>query len=400
MSTYTYKARTSTGALREGNIIADSADSARSKLQRQSLRVFFIEEDKEKIWKEGTVHIQSIELMMMTRQLSTMVKAGVPILTAVKSLQKQIGNPGLADVLKKVELLISGGKTLSQALSAYPEIFNDLYVNVVIAGEAGGVLPEVLQRLATLIERDHEIMTEVKGALRYPTYVTLALVGAFLFLVNIVVPKFTTMFLRFKLDLPIPTRILIFLSTTMKSYWWAYLLGGIALYLGFHSFKKSSYGANLLARIQLKLPVVGELIIKFNMARFANLMSTLIRSGVPVLNCIDIIKKTVTNQVIEAEFLKVRSRIESGAPIHEYMEESPVFPAMLTQMVQIGEESGSLDEMLATVADHFEMETRYTVKALTSLIEPLMTVVMGIMVLGLALGIFMPMWEMTKATKG
>jgi type II secretory pathway component PulF len=208
------------------------------------------------------------------------------------------------------------------------------------------------------------------------------------------------MFGRFRMDLPLPTKILIFLSNTMKAYWWGYLIGAAALFWGFRAFKKSAYGSLLLARLQLKLPIVGELVIKFNMARFANLMSTLIRSGVPVLNCIEIIKKTIDNQVIEAEFGKIKARVESGAPIHQYMQESSIFPPMLTQMVQIGEESGSLDEMLSTVASHFEMETRYTVKSLTGLIEPMMTVVTGIMVLGLALGIFLPMWDMTKMTRG
>jgi type II secretory pathway component PulF len=400
MATFKYKGRTATGAAKEASVEAGSLEAARRILKRQGIRVTALEEATQKESVDPhKAKVKPLEIMMFTRQLATMIKAGVPILTSVRSIRQQVESATLAAILERVDNSITGGKPLSQALTGYPNAFTELYVNIVIAGEIGGVLPEVLTRLANLIERDHEITSEVKGALRYPTYVTVALVGAFVFLINFVVPKFSAMFKKFDLDLPLPTRILMAISDSMQAYWFVYSVSAISIFIAWRYFKKSTLGKSLLDRLVLKLPIVGKVTLKYSMARFASLMSTLIRSGVPALNCLDIVRKTMENTVIEKEFQKVRNRVESGSPIHDYMKESPVIPPLMTNMIKIGEDSGSLESMLDTIAEHYEMETRYAVKTLTGLIEPVMTVVTGCMVLTLALAIFMPMWDMMKAAR-
>ncbi|MCK5708414.1 MAG: type II secretion system F family protein [Candidatus Aureabacteria bacterium] len=347
----------------------------------------------------GKAKIKPMMLMMMTRQLATLLKAGVPILTSVHSLVTQTEDEALQKVLHNVELGIQNGLSLSKSLATQKGIFSDLYVNIVFAGESGGALPEILTRLADLIERDNKIAAEVKSAFRYPFIVLGALVCAFIFLVNFVVPKFTAMFKQFRLELPLPTRVLITISELMGAYWGWMILITVSLIFAFVKFKKTDTGKRLIDIIFLKLPVMGTLTIKFSMARFASLLSTLIKSGVPIVSCLKIVKNTIENSMIKKDIEIMIKRVESGEGIYTTMKESPYFPTLMANMVEIGEKSGSIDEMLNMISDHYEMETHYAVKALTSMIEPVMTICAGSMILGVALAIFVPMWDIVKAAR-
>ena len=401
MAKFSYTGRDRAGKPVSGVVDAGNKNAASSSLRARGIVVTKIDKSTGggiNLFK-GKVKIPPMLLMMMTRQLSTLLRAGVPIVTSIHSLTTQMEDEGLRDVLQSVENGIQNGLSLSKSLQAQKGVFNDLYVNIVFAGESGGVLPEVLSRLADLIERDEKIRAEVKGALRYPFIVVGALIAAFLFLVNFVVPKFADMFKQFKIDLPLPTKVLIFLSDFMDKYWIGMLVATVALAYGFFRFKRTAGGKRLLDSLALKLPVMGPLIIKFSMTRFSSLLSTLIRSGVPIVSCLKIVRNTIENTIVKEDVEIIIKRVESGEGIYLTMQESVVFPMLMANMVEIGEKSGAIDEMLVMIAEHYEMETHYAVKGMTALIEPVMTVCTGSMVLGLALAIFVPMWDIVKAAR-
>lgn len=401
MATFMYKVKSRDGRILENSIEAETVDIARRKLIQKGMKVLSIEVGQaQSLNIGGSKKVKPMDIMMMTKQLATLLKAGVPILTSIQTLAKQIEHPTLLEAIKKIDRAISGGLPLSKALSEHPKIFDDMYTNVVIAGEVGGVLPEVLAKLADLIEKDNEISSEVRSALRYPGFVVMGLIGAFLFLINFVVPRFADLFSRFEMELPVPTQILIWIAKSLREYYALYALVLAGIFFGFKAFKKTPGGKRFIDGLLLRLPVIGPLTLKFCMTRFAYLMATLIKSGVPAVNCLDIVRKTINNKIIEEEFIKVRKSVESGSPIHDYMAKSKIFPPLLSNMIEIGEESGALEEMLSTVGSHYEMETRYSVKSLTGMIEPIMTILTGAMVLTMALAIFMPMWDMMKIARG
>jgi type II secretory pathway component PulF len=382
-----------------GQLEAKNRTAAISLLRTKGISAANIEQVSSGGFFKPKVRIKPMLLMMMTRQLATLLKAGVPIVNSIKSLASQMESEDLRKVMQGVEQGIQNGLSLSRSLQAQKGVFSELYVNIVFAGESGGVLPEVLLRLADLIEKDEKIKSEVKSALRYPAFVVGALVLAFLFLVNFVVPNFAKMFKQFQIDLPLPTKVLIAMSDFMGKYWMWMLGAAVVLVFVFVKFKRSASGRRQMNVLSLKMPVIGPLIIKFNMARFASLLSTLIKSGVPIVSCLNIVKNTVDNEVIKDDINLMIRRVESGEGIYMTMNESKVFPKLMSNMVEIGEKSGSVDEMLIMVSDHYEMETHYAVKGLTAMIEPVMTVATGAMVLGLALAIFLPMWDIIKAAR-
>ncbi|MBN1521570.1 MAG: type II secretion system F family protein [Candidatus Aureabacteria bacterium] len=396
---FSYVGKDRTGKNVSGTIDGSDRLSAAAKLRARGIQVANLTRGGEIKTSRGIRKVKPMMLMMMTRQLSTLLRAGVPIVTAIHSIVTQIEDEDLQSVMQNVESGVKNGLSLSKSLAGQRGVFSELYVNIVFAGESGGVLPEVLARLADLIERDEKIRTEVKAALRYPFMVIGALIFAFLFLVNFVVPKFAMMFRQFKIELPLPTRILIALSDLMENYWMWMLGGAAVLGFAFYRYKKTPGGKRRIDNFSLKLPAIGPLIVKFNMARFASLLSTLIKSGVPIVTCLNIVRNTVENEIIKEDVDLIIKRVESGEGIYVTMLESSVFPNLMANMVEIGEKSGAIDEMLVMISDHYEMETHYAVKGMTALIEPVMTVTAGTMVLGLALAIFLPMWDIVKAAR-
>lgn len=395
---FTYTGRDRTGKTVNGDIEGNDRLSAASKLRARGIQVSKLEKGGA-IGTRTKVNVKPMMLMMMTRQLATLLRAGVPIVTSIHSIATQMEEEGLRNVMENVEQGIQNGLSLSKSLQAQRGTFSEMYVNIVFAGESGGVLPEVLSRLADLIEKDEKIRSEVKSALRYPFIVLGALILAFLFLVNFVVPRFAGMFKQFRIELPLPTRILIFLSDSMEKYWVWMILGAALIGFAFYKYKKSPGGKRTLDAIALKMPAIGPLIVKFNMARFSSLLSTLIKSGVPIVSCLNIVRNTVDNEPLKEDIDIIIRRVEAGEGIHVTMQESHIFPNLMANMVEIGEKSGSIDEMLVMISEHYELETHYAVKAMTALIEPVMTVSAGGMVLGLALAIFLPMWDIIKAAR-
>ncbi|MFC2150156.1 type II secretion system F family protein [Calditrichota bacterium] len=334
-----------------------------------------------------------------TRQLVTLLKAGVPILTSLETLAGQADNPNFEAVLNQVAEDIATGSDFSAALAKHPKVFNGLYVNGVKAGEAGGVLDDVLTRLVSVLSRDEETRKKVKGAMRYPTIVMSGMAIAFLVMVTFVVPKFSDIFTKVGLKLPLPTVILMFLADIVMGYWWALIIGtGVAIF-GTRWYINTPKGSLVWDNISLKIPIVGDLLLKQAMARFTRMFETLSRSGLPILQIFDIVSRTMGNQILGNALLKSAESIEGGKGISVSLEETGYFPPLVIKMISVGEDSGAIDEMLATISDFYEAEVEESVEGLTGMIEPILTLGMGGMVLLLMLAIFLPMWDMMEMAK-
>lgn len=344
----------------------------------------------------GKKKLKMKELIVFTRQLVTLLKAGVPLLSALDALGEQAESDHLKELIRKVYVGIENGISFSDALAQHPEAFPDLYVNSVRAGETGGKLDVVLERLAQLLEHDHETKSQVKSAMRYPVIVVCSLIVAFVTLMLVVVPNFIDLFSKMNVELPLPTRILIGMHTIIADYWHISLviIGGLAI--GFLRYVKTEKGAYQWDKFRMQLPIMGELYIKSAMSRFSRMFETLNTSGLPILQTLEITAKTVGSVVIGKELERVSYGILQGEGLAGTLQNGKVFPPMITRMIAIGEQSGSLDEMLRSVSQHYDSEVEHAVRNLTSMIEPVLTVAMGVMVLFLALAIFLPMWELTS----
>lgn len=340
------------------------------------------------------------DLIIFTRQLGTMYRAGIPFVRSVRAVNEQTGSETLKKVMDKIRADVESGETFANALSRHPKVFNELYVSMVEAGEAGGVLDEILERLSTLLEKDAEIKSKIKSATLYPKIVVGALIAAVAILVTFVIPKFATLYGNFKVALPLPTRILVSISLFFSKYWYIMAVIAIAAVFFFRFFIKTGIGRAWWDRIRLKFPIFGPLSLKASMSRFSMILGTLVRSGIPILLALEISGRAVGNVIITSEVERVRNEIRGGRPLAAPMEESGLFPPMMTQLVSVGEETGKLDEMLLRVADHLSTEVDYTIRNLSTLLEPMLLSVIFGMVLFLALALFLPMWDMVKFVQG
>ena len=337
-----------------------------------------------------------VDIIIMTRQLLTLLRAGVPILNCLEALISQTTNPNLKGVLQGVQKEVEAGSLLSASFAKFPKTFSPLFIHTVRAGEVGGVLPEVLLRLSDMMEHDLETVRAVKAAVRYPIMVVIALSVAFLVLITFVVPRFAALYARFSTQLPLPTRILIAANQVIV-HWWYVALPALALIVFMIvMIIKTERGRFLWDTMWLKTPVFGPLILKVSMGRFAEMFSTLYKSGVPVLRVIEIVSQTLGNTAVGKEVAAMALSVKQGQGLAEPLKKSRFFPPMVVQMLSVGEKSGSVDDMLNEVAKHYDMETKYIVRNLTSMIEPMLLVGLGLIVLLLALGIFLPMWDMIK----
>ncbi|MCF7809950.1 type II secretion system F family protein [bacterium] len=336
------------------------------------------------------------DVIDFTRQLVTLLKAGVPILSSLETLAGQAENPNLAEILLQVAEDIASGKDFSSALSKHPKVFDDIYINAVKAGELGGVLDTVLVRIADVLKRDVEIKHKVKGALRYPIIVVSGMGIAFLVLVTMVVPKFAAIFNQVGLDLPLPTVILMALADIVLGYWWLMIIVIAGIIIGFRIVLSTKAGRFWWDGFILKLPIFGTLILKTAMTRFTRMFETLSRAGLPILQIFEIVAGTVGNAVLGQALKQAAEGIEYGRGIAISLGETGLFPPLVVKMISVGEESGAIDDMLVNISEYYDEEVTQAVEGLTGMIEPILTVGMGGMVLLLALAIFLPMWDMTQ----
>ncbi|MFN3821541.1 MAG: type II secretion system F family protein, partial [bacterium] len=405
MPKFSYVAITEEGKEVKGNLDAADQLSVERSLESQNLFPIRITKGEEEVatvvrsspigmgaQKSKRRRISQREIIDFTRQLMTLIKAGVPILTALETLAGQSSNPAFAEVIVQVATDISSGSDLSQALSKHPKVFSELYCAAVRAGETGGVLDEVLGRLTAVLQRDWEIRKEVKGALRYPIMVITGMIIAFLILTTFVVPKFAAVYAQINMELPLPTKLLIGLSEILRSYWWAFglIVGGIIF--GFTRYIKTEKGRIWWDNTLLRLPIFGPLVLKSAMTRFTKMFETLSRAGLPILQIFQVVARTLGNRILEGGILQAAESLERGKAVSTSLAETGLFPPLVVRMIAVGEESGALDEMLANVGDYYDMEVKTTVEGLTAMIEPLLTVGLGAVVLVFALAIFLPMW--------
>lgn len=400
MPVFNYKAKTSAGLVMQGHIDADEQKNAVDKLRAQKLVVLEIAEKKEtpldKIKamisanKKGKV--TSKDLVLFSRQLSTLVGAGVPIVQSLGILETQAENPAFKEVLGSVKSDIEAGLSISDALKKHPEAFPELYTSMIKAGELGGILDTILERLTVYMESSEALKAKVKSALMYPAIVLSICALVTVFLMVFVIPTFKNIFSSFGAELPLPTQILIDISDIMKHFW--YLLVGIPFvaWKGFDAFYKTPKGQKVVDGYTLKAPIFGIILKKVAVARFTRTLGTLIKSGVPIMQALETVAQTAGNVVIADAVLLTRESIREGGHLSDPLKKSGIFPNMVTSMISVGEETGALDIMLSKIADFYDQEVDTAVKGLTSLIEPIVIVVMGIIIGTIVVAMFMPMF--------
>jgi type IV pilus assembly protein PilC len=401
MPAFTYTARALNGDLKTATIDAPNRDEVVAQLRKLRLNVVKIDEAKAaaetKKKKAGKISMRDI--VIFTRQFSTMINAGLPLVQALDILAKQSENKALKDVTMAVVFDVESGHTVADALRKHPKAFTDLYVNMVAAGEAGGILDTILMRLATFMEKNDALVRKVKGAMIYPGVIMSVAGIAIVVLLIFVIPVFEKMFASVGLALPLPTRVVIGMSKFLQGYWWA--VGG-GVYFGFVSLKKyyaSSDGKLVIDRLMLKAPILGDVLRKSAVSRFTRTLGTLISSGVSILDGLEITAKTSGNRVIQDAIMESRASIAGGETISAPLQKSQVFPAMVISMIAVGEQTGGLDEMLSKIADFYDEEVDAAVSGLLSLMEPVMIVFLGVVVGGMVVAMYLPIFDMINAVQ-
>jgi len=398
MPAFTYTARTAQGELKTATIDAPTREDVVAQLRRQRLSVVKVDEEtKAKKPRRGSIKMRDV--VIFTRQFSTMINAGLPLVQALDILAKQTENKNLSNVTRSVVFDVESGHTVADALAKHPNAFTDLYVNMVAAGEAGGILDTILMRLATFLEKNDALVRKVKGAMIYPGVIMSVAVLAITVLLLFVIPVFETMFASVGLALPLPTRIVMGLSRFLKTYWWAIGIGMFGFTVLFRRYYKTSNGKLAIDKLMLKLPILGDVLRKSAVSRFTRTLGTLISSGVSILDGLEITAKTAGNRVIQDAIMASRSSIASGETIAAPLQKSNVFPPMVISMIAVGEQTGGLDEMLSKIADFYDEEVDAAVSGLLSLLEPVMIVFLGVVVGGMVVAMYLPIFDMINAVQ-
>ncbi len=395
-TTFEYKVRDRSGNLVTGQLIGDSEDLVRRRLREQGLTPIEVRKANAGIRMEinlrpGRVKLK--DLAVFCRQFATMVNSGLPILRALAILADQTASKELARILVQVRTDVEQGSSLSGALQKHPKAFNDLFVAMVRAGETGGVLDEVLLDIASTIENEVELRRKIKSAMTYPIVVVILVVLIMAAMLLFIVPQFETIYASLGSELPLPTRLLLGASKLVRTYWWLVVLGAIGGRYAFRRYKRTPQGRAQVDAVKIRVPVFGPLFHKVALARFSNTFGMLLRSGVPILQAMEIVKETVNNQVIARAVEDVKGSVREGESIAKPLAKHAVFPPMVVQMLAVGEETGAVDTMLEKVASFYNSEVEATVDALTSLIEPLLIAVIGGAVGAAVIALYMPMFN-------
>ena len=394
MPVFTYSARAINGELKSATIEAPTREEAVAQLRKQRLNVVKIDEAAKKK-KGGKVPMRDI--VIFTRQFSTMINAGLPLVQALDILATQSENQALKDTTKQVVFDVESGNTVADALRKHPNAFNELYVNMVAAGEAGGILDTILMRLAVFMEKNDALVRKVKGAMIYPGVIMSVAVIAITVLLVFVIPVFQNMFASVNMALPLPTRIVIGASYFLKSYWWAVGAAIFGLVTMLKRYYATANGKLTIDRLLLKTPVLGDVLRKSAVSRFTRTLGTLISSGVSILDGLEITAKTAGNRVIQDAIMESRASIAGGETISAPLKKSQVFPPMVISMIAVGEQTGGLDEMLTKIADFYDEEVDAAVSGLLAMMEPMMIVFLGVVVGGMVVSMYLPIFDMVNA---
>ena len=394
MPVYQYTVRDSTGQTRVGQSEAENQDILKRRLQEQGFQVSDVKQtaNSRKGSGAGWGKVKLKDLSIFCRQFSTMIDAGVSLVRALDVLGEQTQNPKLKRILRDIQTEVEGGQTLSKSMQKYPKVFNNLFIGLVRAGEVGGVLEEALQRLSHFLEKDMELRRKVKAALTYPVIVVIVAVVIVLGLCTFIVPKFIELFKDLGVkELPAMTQFLVDFSDFLKNKWYIGIAIIVVCWFAIKYFGTTKVGRRVIDRVKLKIPVFGPLGHKICLARFSRTLSTLLVSGVPILQAMETVAGTVGNEIISEAIMNARARIREGDRINEPLEKSRMFPPMVVHMISIGEESGALDQMLSKIAEFYEGEVESALQSLTSAIEPVMIVFLGVCVGFIVIAMFMPL---------
>ena len=401
MPKFIYKGKSPTGATADGFIVAPDLNAARALLRTQKLNVTEIAEKGEnpldKIKSVFEPGVTSKDLVLFSRQLSTLVGAGVPLVQGLTILGEQIENPTFKKIVLGLKLDIEAGMGIADTMKKYPAAFDNLYCSMIRAGELGGILDTILDRLSSYLEASEELKAKVKSAMMYPIVVLTIAVSITWFLLIFIIPKFKEMFSSFGKELPAPTQMLLNLSDFLAHYWFIYVPVPVVIFFLFKQAVKNRKFAKKLDEILLKLPIFGIILKKTAVAKFTRTFSTLIKAGVPILQALDTVSQTAGNIVVEDAVLTAKGAIREGERIAKPLAACGVFPTMVVSMISIGEETGNLDAMLAKIADFYESEVDAAVEGLTSMIEPLVIVFMGLVIGTIVVAMFLPMFNMAGA---
>ncbi|HEX8255473.1 MAG TPA: type II secretion system F family protein [Thermoanaerobaculia bacterium] len=395
MPTFEWKGTARNGQTQTGVLVADSKDAVINSMRRQQIVVTAVKEKGKEIALPkfgGGVPSQSIAIF--TRQFSVMIDAGLPLVQCLEILGSQQDHKVFKRTLIQIRQDVESGSNLADAMRKHPKVFSDLYTNMVAAGEAGGILDTILQRLATYIEKSVKLNGQVKSAMIYPV----AVIGIACIVVAVilwkVIPVFASLFESLGAELPLPTRVVIALSNFLGDFWWLLILTGGALVFATKRYHQTHKGKRVLDGILLKVPVLGMLLRKIAVARFCRTLSTLTSSGVPILDGLSITARTAGNSIVEDAIMATRKSVEEGKTISEPLGDTEVFPPMVVQMIAVGEQTGALDTMLSKIADFYEEEVDVAVAGLMKLLEPVLIAFLGVAIGGIVIAMYMPMFSL------
>jgi type IV pilus assembly protein PilC len=397
MPSFTYVARDSaSGREIHSNVDASSEANAIAALLNRNLLVVTIQEKIARRGRTSGGKVSLADQVIFTRQLATMLDAGLAMVQSLQALAEQTDNKVMRDVIKDITTRVEGGDSFSEALQKHPKAFNRLYYSMVSAGEKGGLLAEILARLATYLENTARLRKKVKSAMMYPTVVTVVAIGITIFLLVKVVPVFSDIFTSFGGQLPAPTQFLINVSNLLRHYFLGFVLMAGALVGGWLYYIRTPMGLRFWDARRIKLPIFGPIAHKICLARFTRTMASLVRSGVPILEVLAIVQNTVGNVIMEAAVKAAAVDIERGDGISAALSKHPIFPTMIIRMITAGEQTGKIDSMLERVADFLDEEIENTLSGLTALIEPLLIVFLGVVVGGIVICMFLPIFKLSE----
>lgn len=401
MPNYQYKAKSGPGQIMEGTMTADSPNAVIAKLSEQGLFPISVEEES-KVKKGVSIksgRIAQRDVSLFTRQLADLLEGGLTLYQALDTLVNQMENKSFANIIGNIRDKVKEGNTLSESMRSYPKLFNLLYISMVLAGETGGMLDSVLQRIADFTEKDQELRSRVRSALTYPLFLGSFGIITIFVLVAFVVPKLTSIFTDFGQALPLPTKILIAASDFVTGWWWVMVIAIVAGIFMFRQQQKSVEGRIVLDKFKLKIPIVGKLIQISELARLSRTLSALFEGGVPVLKAIDIGTNTVLNEAIKRELIKVNEKISKGASIGMSLEEASYFPLFMVNMIKVGEKGGVIEKSLLKVADAYDKEVDRFTRMFTSLLEPIMIISLGLVVGFIVVSMLLPIFNINLVVR-
>lgn len=405
MPTYQYQARDKQGELQTGTHVADSETDLRFSLRSRDLFItsFSVAADKASVTSSqgifGKKKVKLYDLVIMSRQLASLVRAGVTVVEALDTVSSQSGNPTLVEALQQCRIDILSGDSMALAMGKHPKVFNELYVALVDAGETGGMLEDTLEVAADQFDKQASLQEKVKSALMYPIIVMVASVGVVVFMLVFIVPVFKKVYEQFNAELPFMTQLLIAMSDVIMNWW--FIVGAVlvGLYFAYKWYYSTNEGRHFVDRLKMKLPLVGSLIRKIGIVQFTQTFTGLTKGGVPIIGALRVAGSTSSNIIIRDAVWQVSDSIRSGSPLSASLEETGEFPPMVTRMISSGEKSGNLDEMLSELTHFYDRDIEHSVDRLTRMMEPIMTCIVGGIVLFVLLSLYMPVFNLSNVIK-